>query len=99
MVFWINWKFSSGCRRILPNLVVILAAYPGLGDTTVKVAGEEGAIDCMVDLGRAERLTSESTSYVNMSTAISNGASYMKTHNVSTIEEMRALSMERWSCW
>ncbi|KAJ5781502.1 CAZyme family CE10 [Penicillium psychrosexuale] len=34
------------------------------------------------------------TSYVNMSTAISNSASYIKAHNVSTIEEMRTLSME-----
>ncbi|KAJ5762246.1 uncharacterized protein N7511_005628 [Penicillium nucicola] len=34
------------------------------------------------------------TSYVNMSTAITNGASYIKAHNVSTIEQMRTLSME-----
>ncbi|KAJ6029363.1 hypothetical protein N7499_000509 [Penicillium canescens] len=34
------------------------------------------------------------TSYVNMSTAITNGASYIKAHNVSTIEQMRTLSMD-----
>jgi carboxylesterase 2 len=34
------------------------------------------------------------TSYVNMSTAITNGESYIKAHNVSTIEQMRTLSME-----
>jgi carboxylesterase 2 len=34
------------------------------------------------------------TSYVNMSTAISNSASYISAHNVSTIAEMRTLSME-----
>lgn len=34
------------------------------------------------------------TSYVNMSTAIANGVNYTNFHNVSTIAEMRTLSME-----